>query len=261
MENRFSFKEFEKVRLKAIYEIKIGDRLIEPGETIAVFDKIQIARINEEISRVSANGGFDNRPRVIWESVRDETLNFSQGVFSSTQFALMANSHMVELKENESISITKEEVLESDENGIVTLAQTPSDTVWIYNKQTGEKITSYTLENKTINIATPFLDVVVIYSYDYIDGAKVYELGQQLITGFVALEGQTRVKDDITGQITTGILKIPKLKLMSNLSITLGAQANPVVGNFSAVAVPVGSRGNTYISEFYLLNSDIDSDL
>ena len=84
MDNKFSFKEFQKVRLKAIYEIKIGGRIIEPGETIAVFDNIQIARIADEISSVSANGGFDNRARVIWTSTKDEVLNFSQGVFSPT---------------------------------------------------------------------------------------------------------------------------------------------------------------------------------
>ena len=57
-----------------------------------------------------------------------------------------------------------------------------------------------------------------------------------------------------------GIIEIPKLKLMSELSIRLGAQANPVVGSFAAVGVPTGTRGNSYVSEFYFLNNDIDSD-
>ena len=61
--------------------------------------------------------------------------------------------------------------------------------------------------------------------------------------------------------ITTGIIKIPKLKLMSGLSIRLGAQANPVVGNFSAVGVPVESRYNSYVMEIDFLNNDIDSDM
>ena len=51
-----------------------------------------------------------------------------------------------------------------------------------------------------------------------------------MFNGFLELEGKTRVKDDTSGLITTGIIKIPKLKLMSGLSIRLGAQANPVVG-------------------------------
>jgi len=48
---------------------------------------------------------------------------------------------------------------------------------------------------------------------------------------------------------------------MSGLSIRLGAQANPVVGNFSAVGVPEESRHNSYVVEFDFLNNDIDSDM
>ena len=48
---------------------------------------------------------------------------------------------------------------------------------------------------------------------------------------------------------------------MSDLSIRLGAQATPIVGNFVAEGTPVGSRGNTYVSEFFILGDDIESDL
>ena len=33
-----SFKDFESVKLKATYNIEIGERSIEPGEVIAYFD-------------------------------------------------------------------------------------------------------------------------------------------------------------------------------------------------------------------------------
>jgi hypothetical protein len=50
----------------------------------------------------------------------------------------------------------------------------------------------------------------------------VAEIGRRAFNGFLELEGKTRVKDDTSGQITTGIIKIPQLKLMSGLSIKLG---------------------------------------
>ena len=75
------------------------------------------------------------------------------------------------------------------------------------------------------------------------------------------LEGRTRIKDDVTGQVVTGIFKVPKLRLMSDLSIRLGPQASPVTGNFRAEGVPVGSKGNSYVSEFFILSDDIESDL
>ena len=74
------------------------------------------------------------------------------------------------------------------------------------------------------------------------------------------LELRMMKPDDTTGQVVTGIIKIPKLKLMSDLSISLGAQASYAVGNFQAIGVPVGTRGSSYVSEFCLLETDIDSD-
>lgn len=57
MSNQFGFKDFETVRLKATYNMKVGDRTFDPGEPIVTFESVQIARIAEEMTRVSANGG------------------------------------------------------------------------------------------------------------------------------------------------------------------------------------------------------------
>jgi hypothetical protein len=43
MTNELGFKELYSVLLKATYPIEVGGNIIEPGETIASFDKIQIA--------------------------------------------------------------------------------------------------------------------------------------------------------------------------------------------------------------------------
>jgi hypothetical protein len=93
------------------------------------------------------------------------------------------------------------------------------------------------------------------------NGYQKATIGRELISGFISLEGKTRVKDDITGQTKTGIIKIPKLKLMSDLSIRLGKDATPTVGRLSAVAVPDGRKGNKKVMEILFLNDDIDSDM
>lgn len=258
MSNQFGFKDFETVRLKATYNMKVGDRTFDPGEPIVTFESVQIARIAEEMTRVSANGGFNNAPRVFWTTTKDERIDFSQGVFSRTQFSFLTNSRLVELKKDLStILVTKEEYLESSATGNFTLKEEPVGDFWVYNRETGAKI-RHTIDGKTVSIENEYTDVYVVYNYNYVNGAENYLIGQRLTEGFLELEGKTRVKDDTTGKVVTGILKVPKLKLMSNLSITLGAQAKPVVGNFSALAFPVGSRGNTYVSEFYILNDCID---
>ena len=257
--NEFSFKELEQCYLKATYPIEIGNRTIETKEILAKFDKIQIAGLDEIKRWVSANGGFDNRPHVFWETTKEIDLSFSQGVFSKDQFALMTNSKLFEIEEDKPVLVTKMETLESDEENKIHLKENPVD-LFIYEKETGKKILPLSQEEKIIEISEPYKEVIVSYTYNYIGGAKVVKVGNRLFNGFVELEGRTRVKDDTTGQVVTGLIKIPKLKLMTGLSIRLGAQATPVVANFKGIGVPVGSRGNSYVSEFYFLNNDIDSD-
>ena len=48
---------------------------------------------------------------------------------------------------------------------------------------------------------------------------------------------------------------------MSNLSIRLGENANPVVGRFQAKALPDGETTDQKVMEMYFLNDDIDSDM
>lgn len=261
MENMFSFKDLEKVRIKATYNMKIGDREILEGETIALFDKIQISNFKEINSKVSANGGFGNRARVFWNTTEKIQLNFTQGVFSKEQFSLMINARMIGPTNSQTVLITEQEELESNEEGKFELKYKPVKDLFIYNKETGNKINNYTINEKEITLESPFTDVIAIYVYEYKNSNIEYLIGQNVLTGFVELEGRTRIKDDTTGQVVTGIFKIPHLRLMSDLSIRLGAQATPMVGNFVAEGIPVGSRGNTYVSEFFILGDDIESDL
>lgn len=256
----FSFKELYECFLKITYPIEIAGQQYEVGEVIAKFDKIQIANFQEYKKFITANGGFDNRSRIFWESTKEISLNFSQGVFSKLHFALLNNSKLLKFS-NESVLITKQEELESDEFGVVTLTEVPKTNLFIYKKSNGEKLTYTATGDKELTISDTYTNVIVNYEYEYDGGGSVLKIGQNLIPGYLSFEGKTRVKDDNTGQTITGVIKIPKLKLMSDLSMRLGSQAQPVGASFSAVGVPVGSKGNTYVSEFYFLNNDIDSDL
>ena len=62
----------------------------------------------------------------------------------------------------------------------------------------------------------------------------------------------------LTGHTTTGVIKIPKLKLMSGLSMRLGRNSDPYVANFRGVAYPdIGPNGKR-VCDFYILPEDID---
>lgn len=264
MEEYGSFKDFESVRLKATYNMEIGGRTIEPGETIAYFDKVQIAGLSEVRDYITAHGGFEDRTRVIWDRTKELRLSFSRGVFSKEQFALMYNSQLFEVAQGDLVKVPYREYLESDENGVITCKYAPVHDIYVYNKNTGKRLSFEIVDDEEKNkllIEDPYVDVIIDYYFDYNGNTSVVKIGQRLLTGFVELEGITRVKDDETGRIVTGIIKIPHLRLMSDLSIRLGAAANPVVATFSGTAFPVGPRGNTRVVEFYYLDDDIQADL
>lgn len=78
----FGIKELYDVTLKATYNIEVGNRKVDIGETVAAFDKIQIANFQEIKKFFSANGGSDGRALVWWEETKEIQLSLVQGVFS-----------------------------------------------------------------------------------------------------------------------------------------------------------------------------------
>lgn len=261
MENNIGFKELYDVSLKATYPIEVGSRIIEVGETIAAFDKIQIANFEEKKNFISANGGYDNRARVWWEESKEIRVTLAQGVFSIEQMILMTNARLLNNDGLSVVPVNSREIVESNEVGKAMVKHSIQSPVFVYDKITGEKITNFTYNDNYINIDRAYTEIVVDYYYNYDNKYSTLTFGRGLTNGYLSLEGKTRVKDDITGQVTTGIIKIPKLKLMSNLSMRLGQDAVPLVGRLDAVAIPTGERGQKKLMELIFLSDDIDSDM
>ena len=261
MENLMGMKELYDVVLKATYPIEMGKRIIEEGEIILAFDNIQIAGLNEVKNYVVAQGGFDNRELIAWETTKELPLNFSQGIFSKNQLALLSNSKLIDFEPNNSvILITHREHHESDENGKIELKQVPVGKAFVYNEETGEKL-EHTLSGQEITISEPYINTYITYESEYVNGGSVIKMGNRLFRGYLKLQAKTRLKEDTNGRTVTGIFEIPKLKLMSDLSIRLGTNANPVIANFRASGFPIGDKGSKKVMEMIFLNDDIDSDM
>ena len=259
MDNLMGAKELYDVVIKATYPIDAGTRKIEAGEVIASFDNIQIANFKEIKERVSAKGGFDNRGWVFWDETAEVKVDFTQGVFSKMQLGLLSNSKLI-TPAAESILIFKRELKSVDENNHLTLSETPVGDIFVYDKITGQKLLYSLNEDGSITVEGAN-EVVVDYNYYHKGEGTKMIIGQRLVAGFLTLEGKTRLKDDTTGHVITGIIKIPKLKLMSDLSIRLGKNAVPTVANFSVVGLPTGSKGTKKVMEFIYLDEDIDTDI
>ena len=261
MNNELGFKELYEVSLKATYPIEVGGTKIEVGETIASFDKIQLANFQEIKNTASANGGFDNRSHIYWESTKEIRVNFTQGVFSKIQLALMTNAKLIENLGEQIVPINKTETFETDENGQFVIERTLREPIFIYDVNTGKKIMNWTREGNMFSLGEPYKTVSVDYWYEYDNGCVTLKIGQALTHGYFSLTGKMRVKDDITGQVKTGIINIPKLRLMSDLSMRVGSDAIPQVGRLDAIAVPEGGRGQQRVMEITFLNDDIDADM
>ena len=258
--NDFGLKELYDVQLKATYSIEMGQRTIEIGETVAAFDKIQIANFQEN-KKFFTTGNTNGNNLVWWEETKEILVNFSQGVFSKTQLALLSNAKLISNEGQDVIKVHCHELIESDDKGRLFTKHKISTPFFVYKQSTGEKMSNISFNDKTFFVGEAFQDFFVDYYYEYSNGYEILSIGTPLISGYLSLEGKTRVKDDITGQVKTGIIKIPKLKLLSNLSMRLGNDAIPQVGRLDAVAVPTGPRGQKKVMELIFLNDDIDSDM
>lgn len=261
MDKEFGLKELYEVSLKATYPIEVGDRKIAPGETIAIFDKIQVATFDEKKDWRTAKGGYDSRALIWWEETKEIKLTFTQGIFSKGQLALMTNAKILSKKQGENLLLSCRETLETDEEGKVYLKYAPQENIFVYAQKTGEKILDFEVADQVLQIAKKYEEIIIDYQYNYVDDYSYFSFGRELTSGYLALEGKTRVKDDITGHVKTGIIKIPKLKLMSTLSMRMGSNTAPLIGQLDAVAVPEGVKGQKKVMELIFLNEDIDSDM
>lgn len=261
MTNELNFKELYEVSLKTTLPIEIGGEKIETGETIAAFDKIQIANFQEIKSFASANGGWDNRTQVFWETTKEIKISFTQGVFSTLQLALMSNANLIKNEGQQTFLLNTRKEFESNQDGEITIEQALREPIFIYDKDTGKKVTDWAVADNVITLNEPYKPVIVDYWYEYDNGCVTMTVGRPLISGYLSLTGKMRVKDDVTGKVRTGIIKIPRLRLMSDLSMRVGSDAIPQVGRLDAVAVPEGARGQQKVMEIIFLNDDIDADM
>ena len=262
MDNEFGMQELYFVQLKSTYPIEIKGINFAAGEVIAAFDKILIANFKDIHREAAAQGGYQNRKLAIWNRTEGVDLTFAQGIFSKTQLSLMNNMRIISLNENQIVRIAQRDELETDEEGKITLTHVPINSwIFVYNKETGEKLTGLSMiDEQTLQTPLVYQEVIVDYEYAYDNGADVSFVGEDIFEGFLSLEGRTRIKDDETGETHTAIIYIPKLKITSDFNLTLGQNAQPVVGKFKATALATGERKQSKALEIYFLNEDIDRD-
>ena len=259
MEN-YSFKELYDIKIKSLFPMSVGNRHFEEGEVLLAFDKVDIANITEKAQEKTAKGGYDARSFINWEEKQEIDFVFSQGVFNQQQLAFLWNSHLAIIKGGAQTILSKREAIETNEDGIFELVQIPCGKMFCYDKDFS-KLDYEKKDEKTFKIAEPYKDIIVDYEYLYTNEASNIVIGRNLYNGYVSLEAKTRIVEDVTGNIKTAILKIPRLQINSNLNVALGINRPPLTALFTAKAYPIGKHQQKKIIDFIVLSDDIDSDI
>lgn len=251
----FSFQELESVVLKTIAPTTLNGKKYPTGTVMAIFDRISIAALQAENKATKAKS---TKTEIIWESLEDIQLTFAQGVFSLLHFNFMTNSKLFKKGTDSETIITQVEKLTTDENGKLSLIYPSNGKHTFYSDDSVvEPIASE--EGKHFTFEYPYLPLTVVYEFLYYKETAMVEIGNPLTSVLMSLEGRVPILTE-KGERLTGILRIPKLKIISNLRIEVGKQANPNVAVFQGVAIPDGPRNNTRVAEFEMLYEELSAE-
>lgn len=265
MDQRFGLKDLIQVSLKAISPFQLGSRQIEAGEPVLYFDQIQLAHLGEKTTSLVSRGGRGARPLIIWDNPGDVRFQMQAGVLSSVGLALLTNSTVLDFVSNESVLVPKQEIVPTNGQGVAKLRYIPAPDSKVFcfrynNNLLQEKITSFTIEGRDIDlgISNAITNFAVEYYYSYSHPVRLYSLDKDRFSGLFRLEGKFQPKGEIDGITNTILLTIPKVKITSNLNITVGEKISPNVSIFDITALPEKTFYSNYsVLEMIELEDDV----
>lgn len=257
MDNFSGIKELYDVSIRLNSPLEFNGRKFNINETLLLFKTAEIADITERKSSVQAHGGYHNNALINWETDKEMNFAISHGVLSPVSWALLSNSK-IEMPKTKSVSYNEIVYTIEDNNYCyVDLKYKPNHCncimgaqgnpcneplpmgrrpelmlkplppsrekfIFVYDQETGRRIDDFEIYENRLFFKRPYRKVYVDYTFEYEDKIKVIKVGDRLFNGFLSLAGKMSVKDEMSGEVTTAILEIPKIKLSSNLSLRLG---------------------------------------
>ena len=118
----------------------------------------------------------------------------------------------------------------------------PSKTKYIfcYDVETGQRVRNFKFYNNRVFFERAYRKVLIDYTFTFKgEEIKTIEVGNRLFNNYLRLDAKFNAKNENSGEVSTGIIEIPKLKLSSSLSMRLGKDTNEaVVSDFYFVGYP-----------------------
>lgn len=257
MDTFSGIKELYDVNIRLNNPIEFNGKKFKTNETLLVFKTAEIANISENTSTRQAKGGYHNNPLINWEVDKSMDFAITHGVLSPVSWALLSNSK-IDMPKTKSVSYNEIlDVIEENDYCYVDLKYRPNHCncimgvqgnpcnetlpmgrrpelmlkplppskdkfIFVYDEENGERIDDFEIYQNRLFFKSPHRHVYVDYTFEYEDKIKVIRVGDRLFNGFLSLSGKMSVKDEMSGEVTTAILEIPKIKLSSSLTMRLG---------------------------------------
>lgn len=294
-DNFTGIKELYDVNLRLTQPLDIGGQKFNINEAILSFKTAEIAQIQEQKRHIEARGGYNNNLLIDWEIDKEMNFGMSHGVLSPRSWAILSNSQ-IKNPQFKSVGITEElHIIEDEKYSYVQLKYLPnccdikmgaqpnpefeplpmgrrkelmlkplppSKTKWIfcYDMETGAAIKDFQIYYDKLFFQKSYREVLVDYTFTYEDKIKVLEVGNRLLNGFLRLDGKMSVKDEKSGEVTTAILEMPRIKLSSSLSMRLGKNYDAsTVSDFYFVGYPAEEKKGT-IAKITFLDKELTGD-
>ena len=260
-------KELEHVVLKAKGdEVSLNGRDYEDGEPILCFRNIQIALLSEDTRVVTAQGGFLNQPRVVWEERTNTTFQFSNGTLNPISLKMLLESKMLK-EDSPRIPYQELIILDGQGQGYLTHEPVPDEEGKIFYQGFARENLQNKIEGKLdeqnrrkfyCGDEYANQEIMVNYYYHSKNSGTIYTLSRERKANLYSLEATFYLKDENDGRLHTGILEMPKVYIMSNINLRMGERADPAVGTFRIMAMPENYDGyDSMVWRMTYLDEDI----
>ena len=290
----FGIKELYEVVLKAKSPMIFGSRRLEAGEPVLYFENINMSLLSEKSSPIMARGGWLNMPQVIWEDRSEVQFTFSEGITSSVSLGILLSANVAEQSKSEPLLVPKregpanlEEIEQNNKQYNVFYLEHwpvsyPIKKTFIYEyernvaqrKLYGERIfgqlnpwdeterpcIALYNDQELTEPADATKQYIVDYYYEYNDPALIYTIAKERFNGLFTLEGKFYSKDENEGLNYTNLIYMPKVRVVSDISLRLGERADPSTSVFNIIGLPemIENNRNGLILQITRLSSDID---
>lgn len=247
--SNFGIKDFYEVSFIPLEDIEMGGQIYSKDEPILRIEKPQLLTFGANDITRAARGGFDNLNLVEWSKIDEVQGVLQLGVTSKVSMAMAIG---MELKKeiDSQLTIPMSERFFVGISQEVRLKYEPAGNIRVYVIEEDNRvreILDYEIEETTLILEEKGIDIEVVYDFLYEGEEEYIKIGSPNLQGYFRFVGKFYYTDEYTQEQRTGIIEIPRVKILTNFQLSLGRNTTPQISNLYFSANPIGDK---YSKEF-----------